>query len=193
MNKLYTFIISFLVCVTLVSVSGSVFAKEEKREIKVGILNVDSITRQALIAKDIARKIDTMRRKFMSEIKKEEILIRGFDEELQKKRVILSPPAFDQEVVKLRLKTSGLRKKVQNRNKELSQFRRVAEKKLERSIQEALVAVTKNHGYTLVFRYTPNFILVRPDYLDISELVLEQLNKNISEYIIPLPIDKTVK
>jgi Skp family chaperone for outer membrane proteins len=193
MNKIYTFVISFFVCVSIASVNGIVFSKEEVRQIKFGIVDADGITRQALLAKDIARKIDSMRRKFMSEIKKEEIVIRAFDDELKKKRIILSPAALDEEVVKLRLKTSRLRKKVQVRNKELLKFRSVAEQYLKSSIQKALREVIKIHDYNLVLRYTPQLILAYPKYLDISKLVLEQLNKNTSKYVVPVEIDKTVK
>lgn len=193
MITIFKLAVSFLVLSTILTNSGVVLAAEETRDIKMGILNVEGVTRQSLMAKDIARQIDAKRRKFMAEIKKEEGALRKADEELQKQRVILSPEAFGEEARKFRLKTTALRKKVQIRNQELSQLRARANKGLQKAIQTALTNVTKLHRYNLVLRYTPQFILVRPDYLDISKLVLDELNKNVSKYKIPKARSKTGK
>jgi outer membrane protein len=193
MNTLIRLTISLLVLATVLTNSNTTFAAEKTRDIKMGILDVERVTRQSLMAKDIARQIDAQRRKFMGEIKKEETSLRKSDDELQKQRVILSPEAFAEEARKFRLKTTALRKKVQNRNQELSQLRSIANRELQGAIQKALTQVTKRQRYNLVLRYTPQVILVRPDYLDISKSVLDQLNKNVSKYTIPTPAAKPGK
>jgi Skp family chaperone for outer membrane proteins len=151
------------------------------------------VVRQSLMAKDIARLIDTKRKKFMKEIKKEELALRKFDEELQRKRVVVSPETFAEDARIFRSKTSKLRTKVQIRNRELSQFRLIANKKLQGEINRALTQVTKRNKFNLVFRYSPQVVLVRPEYLDISKPVLAQLNKNISKYTIPAAAAKIGK
>jgi outer membrane protein len=193
MNTLIRLTTFFLVSVIVLSNFNSSSAAEKTRDIKMGILDVEWVTRQSLMAKDIARQIDAQRRKFMGEIKKEETSLRKSDDELQKQRVILSPEAFAEEARKFRLKTTALRKKVQNRNQELSQLRSIANRELQSAIQKALTQVTKRQRYNLVLRYTPQVILVRPDYLDISKSVLDQLNKNVSKYTIPAPAAKPGK
>jgi len=159
----------------------------------MGMLDVNWVTRQSLLAKDIARQISAKRTKFMTEIKKEENYLRKIDDELQKKRVILSPEAFAEETRNFRSKTTVLRKKVQIRNQELAQFRARADEILNKEIQKALLQVTKKDKLNLVFRYTPELILVRPDALDISGAVLNVLNKNISKFFLPIPANKTGK
>jgi outer membrane protein len=193
MNTLIRLTISLLVLATVLTNPNPSFAAEKTRDIKMGILDVERVTRQSLMAKDIARQIDAQRRKFMGEIKKEETSLRKSDDELQKQRVILSPEAFADEARKFRLKTTTLRKKVQNRNQELSRLRSIANRELQGAIQKALTQVTKRQRYNLVLRYTPQVILVRPDYLDISKSVLDQLNKNVSKYTIPTPAAKPGK
>ena len=175
-------VISLLFIIIIGHVSFSVLAQDNKRVLKIGIVDIEFVTRQSLMAKDIARQIDIKRGEFMSEIKEAETSLRGADEELQKKRVLLSPEAFNDEARKFRVKTTNLRKKVQDRNKELSQLRSVANRAMEKAIAKALSKITKVNGYNLVFRYSPQVILVRPNFLDISKPVLTQLNKDSPVY-----------
>ena len=169
------------------------FSQENTIALTMGMLDVNWVTRRSLLAKDIARQIDSKRRKFMKEIKKEENYLRKIDDELQKKRIILSPEAFAEETRSFRSKTSALRKKVQIRNQELAQFRGQADLVLNKEIQKALLHVSKKDKLNLVFRYTPELILVRPDALDISPAVLSALNKNISKFSAPVTANKTGK
>jgi len=60
-------------------------------------------------------------------------------------------------------------------------------------MQAALTDVIKKHGYNLVLRFTPELVLVRPMYMDISKLVLDQLNKNVSKYNVTAPSAKMGK
>jgi Skp family chaperone for outer membrane proteins len=193
MNTILKCLVFFITLGLLLPTINSSYAEEEMRNIKMGILDVELVIRQSLMAKDIALLIDTKRKKFMKEIKKEELALRKFDEELQRKRVVVSPETFAEDARIFRSKTSKLRTKVQIRNRELSQFRLIANKKLQGEINRALTQVTKRNKFNLVFRYSPQVVLVRPEYLDISKPVLAQLNKNISKYTIPAAAAKIGK
>ncbi|MBT3917130.1 MAG: OmpH family outer membrane protein [Rhodospirillaceae bacterium] len=192
MNVSFKFLISVLI-LSLTLISEGSAQTPKSREIKMGILDIQRVMQKSLMAKDIARQIDTKRRKFRDEIKKEEEALRKANDELQKQRVILSPEAFAEEARKFRVKTTTLQKKVQLRNQEFIQLRSGANRALQAAIQKALTQITKRHSYNLVLRYSPQAILVRPDYLDISDIVLEQLNKNIKKYQIPSAAPKTGK
>ena len=161
--------------------------------LKIGIVDVAVVTRGSLLAKNIARQIDAKRRKFMNEIKLEEKALRKLDEELQKKRVILSPEAVNEEQRKFRTKRAALNKMVQARNQDLLKFRRGTDIYWNTSMQKAVSAVVRKHGFNLVFRYSPELILVRPDNIEISNLVLDQLNKNITKYTVTSSPKKTEK
>jgi outer membrane protein len=193
MNTISKCLVFFITLGLLLPTTNSSYAEEEMRNIKMGILDVELVIRQSLMAKDIARLIDTKRKKFMKEIKKEELELRKLDEELQRKRVVVSPETFAEDAQIFRSKKSELRTKVQIRNRELSQFRLIANKKLQGEINRALTQVTKRNKFNLVFRYSPQIVLVRPEYLDISKPVLAQLNKNISKYTIPAAAAKIGK
>jgi Skp family chaperone for outer membrane proteins len=173
--------------------SVDVLAAEQTRNIKMGILNVESVKRNSLMAKDIARQIDAKRRKFRNEIKKEEKSLRTANDELQKQRVILSPEAYSEELRKFRAQNVALQKKVRQRNQELNHLRSVATRELNKAIESALKEISRRGRYNLVLRYSPQIILVRPDYLDISKFVLDELNKTVKKYTIPAVPNKAGK
>ena len=193
MKLILNFVVSVFIVGIAVLTPGDLSSAEKKITLKMGMVDVTRVTRGSLLAKDIARQIDSKRRKFMSEIKREEIALRKLDDELQKKRVLLSPDAFAEESGKFRSKRARLNKMVQARNQELLEFRRVTEIAWNKAMQKAMTGVVKKYGFNLVFRYSPELILVRPDSLDISNFVLDQLNKNISKYSMPKPAAKIGK
>ncbi len=192
MNVSYKILISFLV-LSFALIGESKAQTEQTREIKMGILDIQRVMQKSLMAKDMARQIDAKRRKFRDEIKKEEEALRKASDELQKQRVILSPEAYAEEDRKFQQNRLALQKKFQTRNQELNSFRAQGSRALQAAIQKALTQVTKRHNYNLVLRYSPQTILVRPDYLDISSIVLQQLNKNIKKFVIPPAAPKTGK
>ena len=192
MNVSFKFLISFLV-LSFALISDSSAQTQQTRVIKMGILDIKRVMKKSLMAKNIARQIDANRRKFRGEIKKEEEALRKANNKLKKQQVILSPETFAEEVRKFRIKTTSLQKKVQLRNQEFIQLRTNASGALQTAIQKALTQITKRYNYNLVLRYTPQLILVRPDYLDISDIVLEQLDKNIKKYQITTAPPKTGK
>jgi Skp family chaperone for outer membrane proteins len=193
MDLLFKFFVTIFFAVTTMFYAGSAYSADTENNIKMGMVDMTTITRSSLLAKDIARKIDGKRRKFMKEIKAEENSLRKFDDELQKKRVILSREAFAEEKRRFSVKRAALNKMVQVRNQGLLTFRRVSDKFWNQAMQKALSDVIAKHGYNLVLRFTPELVLVRPMYMDISKLVLDQLNKNISAYTPANPSAKTGK
>ena len=170
-----------------------VYSAEDKNTLKLGMVDVTQVTRGSLLAKDIARKIDAKRRLFMKEIKNEENALRKLDDQLQKKRVILSPESFADEKRNFTQKRSALNKMVQGRNQRLLEFRRSSDTYWNLAMQKAVKEVVKKYGYNLVFRYTPELVLVRPRSIDISNLVLDQLNKNVTKYTVAIPAAKAGK
>ena len=193
MNIFFKFIVSILFIVSALSGSNTVYSADKPGGLKMGVVDVTRVTRGSLLAKDIARQIDAKRRKFMNEIKTNEAALRTLDVELKKKRVILSPDSFAEEKRKFIVKRTALNRMVQARNQELLKFRRGADLYWNKAMQKALTDVVRKYRFNLVFRYTPELILVRPDRLDISNLVLDKLNKNISKYTITPPAAKSEK
>jgi len=164
------------------------WSQQESVSIKLGVVNLDEITRQSSMSKDIAKQIDARRKKFRDEIKKEEEELRKANDELQKQRVILAPEAFQKEARSFRQKTAALQRKVQQRNQEFIRLRAFATREFEKERAQALLEVTKKHQFTLVLRRRE--VLVSADFLDITKLVLDALNARKQAFALPEDLSK---
>ena len=159
--------------------------------LKLGVIDLNEITRKSLMSKDIARQIDLKRRTFRDEIKNEEEKLRLDNDELQKQRVLLSPEALQVKFRALQQRQTALQRKVQQRNQEFIRLRSFATREFEKERAKAVMDVTKKHKFTLVIRRRE--VVVRADFLDITGLVLETLNKRKSKFNIPDDLAKSGK
>ena len=176
------YIIAWICCATFLF--GSVAIGEtQSRTIKLGVVDLNEITRKSLMSKDIARQIDSKRRAFRDEIKNEEEKLRLDNDELQKQRVLLSPEALQEKFRALQHRQTALQRKVQQRNQEFIRLRSFATREFEKERVKAVMDVTKKHKFTLVIRRRE--VVVRADFLDITGLVLETLNKRKTKFNIP--------
>ncbi|HIP09107.1 MAG TPA: OmpH family outer membrane protein [Rhodospirillales bacterium] len=186
--KFYT--IAWICCITFLF--GSVAIGEtQSRTIKLGVVDLNEITRKSLMSKDIARQIDSKRRAFRDEIKNEEEKLRSDNDELQKQRVLLSPEALQEKYRALQQRQTALQRKVQQRNQEFIRLRSFATREFEKERVKAVMDVTKKHKFTLVIRRRE--VVVRADFLDITGLVLETLNKRKAKFKIPDDLAKSGK
>ena len=186
--KFYT--IAWICCTTFLF--GSVAIGEtQSRTIKLGVVDLNEITRKSLMSKDIARQIDSKRRGFRDEIKNEEEKLRSDNDELQKQRILLSPQALQEKFRALQQRQTALQRKVQQRNQEFIRLRSFATREFEKERVKAVMDVTKKHKFTLVIRRRE--VVVRADFLDITGLVLEALNKRKTKFNIPDDLAKSGK
>ena len=186
--KFYT--IAWICCSTFLF--GSVAIGEtQTRTIKLGVVDLNEITRKSLMSKDIARQIDSKRRAFRDEIKNEEEKLRSDNDQLQKHRVLLSPEALQNKYRALQQRQTALQRKVQQRNQEFIRLRSFATREFEKERAKAVMDVTKKHKFTLVIRRRE--VVVRADFLDITGLVLETLNKRKTKFNIPDDLAKSGK
>ena len=182
--------IAWICCITFLF--GSVAIGEtQSRTIKLGVVDLNEITRKSLMSKDIARQIDSKRRAFRDEIKNEEEKLRSDNDELQKQRVLLSPEALQEKFRALQQRQTALQRKVQQRNQEFIRLRSFATREFEKERVKAVMDVTKKHKFTLVIRRRE--VVVRADFLDITGLVLETLNKRKTKFNIPDDLAKSGK
>ena len=83
-----------------------------------------------------------------------------------------------------------LLRKVQQRNQQFIRLRAFATREYEKERGKAVLAGAKQHNFTLVIRRRE--VVVRADFLDITKLVLETLNKRKKKFKIPDDISKSV-
>lgn len=159
------------------------FSQDQTRLVRFGVVDVEELEREALMNKDIATQVNELRRKLSEEVKQEEAELRKASDELQRQKVLLAPEAFDQEVRKFRQKELEFQKKIQERNNNFNQVRIYARNTFAKELNRALTEITKENQFTLIMRRSQ--VLVSADFLDITKLVLDRINKNMPKYSIP--------
>ena len=173
----------------LILSSFNVVAQDNKRAVvKLGIVDLAEVTRKSFMSKDIARQIDKKRKMFRAEIKKEEGKIREISENLEKQRDVLSKDKFNEKMQSLRKRTIELQRKVQQRNQEFIKIRAFGTRVFEKERVKALMDVAKKHKFTLILRQRE--VLVRANFLNITELVIAALNKRKKSFRIPDDLSK---
>ena len=169
--------------------SFSVVAQDNKKAVvKLGIVDLAEVTRKSFMSKDIARQIDKKRKMFRAEIKKEEGKIREMSENLEKQRDVLSKDKFNEKMQSLRKRTIELQRKVQQRNQEFIKIRAFGTRVFEKERVKAIMDVATKHNFTLILRQRE--VLVRADFLNITELVIAALNKRKKSFRIPDNLSK---
>ncbi len=103
----------------------------------------------------------------------------------------MSPQALQDKFRALQRRQTALQRKVQQRNQEFIRLRSFATREFEKERAQAVMDVTKKHEFTLVIRRRE--VVVRADFLDITGLVLETLNKRKTKFNIPNDLTKSGK
>ena len=159
------------------------------QRIKLGVLDVRQVIRQSKMTQDIKRQRDQMRREFREEIKSDEEALRKANQELERQRVILAPEALEQERRNFRQRGVELQRKVQARNQLFSQTTRKTDEAFRAELQKAVKELSNTHRFTLILQRQN--VVLRADFLDVTSLVIEILNKNVTSYKVPTDIKAT--
>ncbi|NQU60357.1 MAG: OmpH family outer membrane protein [Rhodospirillales bacterium] len=143
----------------------------------IGILDVQSILKEAKAVKNIRDQVTKFGSKFEEEIEKERNEIRKANQELARQRTILAPEAFAEK-----------RRKFEQRVVEVQRLVQTRQRSLDKSRNEAMVSVNK--AYTAIVSKIANeknlAIIVRKSQtafsvksLDLTQEILARLDKQL--------------
>ena len=156
-----------------------------KSSIRVAILNLNAIRQESLVIKDIKAQLAQYRNGFEAEIKHEEKQLREANQEMAKKRTILTPEAFSQERKKFEQRVVAVQNLVQQRKQELRKVQKKAMIKVEIKINEIIAAMATKQNIDLVLKRSQTIMVDRS--LEITKEVLEQLDKAMPKLQITKP------
>ncbi len=188
MNRL---IITFLWAIAFSYSSATLAAetapggKGEDIKIKMAIIDVEAVLRNAAVNKSINKQIGKYRKSFQDEIQKEEEALRNADQELGRQRTILSPEAFAAERKKFEQRVVNYQRTTQMRKNELERIVRETKKKVVEALNKAIVELANKRGLNLVINKNATYIF--PIKLDITGAALKGLNKNLPTITIAKP------
>ncbi len=188
MNRL---IITFLWAIVFSYSSATLAAetapgsKREDIKIKMAIIDIETVLRNAAVNKSINKQIGKYRKSFQDEIQKEEEALRNADQELGRQRTILSPEAFAAERKKFEQRVVNYQRTTQMRKNELERIVRETKKKVVEALNKAIVELANKRGLNLVINKNATYIF--PIKLDITGAALKGLNKNLPTITIAKP------
>ncbi len=162
-------------------------AGADEPPLRVIVLNLDQIRREAAVVKNINEQIMEFRKGFQAGIQKEEDALRTANQELVKKRAILSPEAFAKQRRDFEQRVIGVQKLVQKRKRQLDQAQVDAMFKVEGQLNKIITDIAQQRRATIVLRRNQTILVARD--LDVTADVLARLNKELVSVPVKKPSD----
>lgn len=153
--------------------------------VKVAVINMELIVREAKARASIDSQLEESRQKMIGEARKEEEKLRQAEEELVSQRNILSPEAHRQKEEEYNKKVVEAQRLLQAHRVAIVEAERKAMRDFQAVLSEVVSSVTKEHGITLLFRLK-GVVLAHPQF-DITPIVLAGLNRDLPS--VPLTVN----
>jgi outer membrane protein len=157
------------------------------KSLSIIVMSIEDIRRNAVAVKNIREQIAGFRQEFQTDIQKEESALRSANQELAKKRAILSPEAFAKERRDFEQRVIGVQKLVQKRKRQLDQAQVEAMLVVEKNMNQIVADIAQARNASLVLRRTQTVLVARN--LDVTAEVLERLNKELVKVPVKKPSD----
>jgi outer membrane protein len=176
--------------------SGSAVAQQSKTAppasgteapLRVIVMSIENIRRNSVAVKNIREQIAGYRKEFQAGIQKEESALRSANQELAKKRTILSPEAFAKERRQFEQRVIGVQKLVQKRKRQLDQAQVESMVKVEERMNQIVANIAQSRNASLVLRRAQTVLVARG--LDVTAEVLARLNKELVDVPVKKPSD----
>lgn len=155
----------------------------------IAVLNLNAIRHDSKAVKDIRRQIEHYVAALQASNKKEDEALRKANEQLMRRRSILSPEAFAKERQKFQQHYFDLQRQNQEHRQQIAEVQAEAMKKVEDKLNQIVRDIAKKRGYALVLSGVQAVVLDRN--LDITKETLDQLDKSLPAVKVKNP--KTVQ
>lgn len=160
-------------------------APNAERPLRIIVLNLEEIRREAAVVKNVREQIAGYRKGFQADIQKEEDALRTANQELAKKRTILSPEAFAKERRQFEQRVVGVQKLVQKRKRQLDQAQIDAMLKVEAQLNKIVGDIAQKREASIVLRRNQTILVARD--IDVTAEVLTRLNKELAKVPVTKP------
>ena len=154
-------------------------------DVKIAVLNVERVRRNAQAVKTIHTQLGTYVDAYRTETQKEEQEIRTAQEELARKRLIVTPEVYAEERRKLEEQLVRAQGRVQERRQSLERVSAEAMQQVQDVLGRIVGDVASEQQLTLILR-KDQVVFMTPD-LEITDLVLQRLDKQLPSVSISDP------
>ena len=153
--------------------------------INIAVLDLETIRRKASVVKDIRAQITVFRKGFQADVEREEKALREANQELAKKRTILTPESFAEERRKFEQRVVEVQRIVQQRKQSLAKVRGDAMVQVEGKLNIIITDLAKKLGIVLVLNRSQTIMADRS--LEITQDVLAELDKVMPKLQVTAP------
>jgi Skp family chaperone for outer membrane proteins len=160
-------------------------AMAQQGSVKIAILDLEGIRRNAIAVKDIRAQLTEYRKGFQENIKKEEDALRSANKGLATKRTILGPEAFARERRLFEQKVIGVQKLVRKRKNDLDKALSKAMLVVEKKMNGIVADTASKRGASLVLQRQHTILSNRS--MDMTAEVLERLNAELKTVKVDKP------
>ncbi|NQU57652.1 MAG: OmpH family outer membrane protein [Rhodospirillales bacterium] len=161
------------------------FAQEASTGIKVAVIDINVILRDAAAFKSIRQQIGVYRNTFQGEIQKEEETLRNGNQELARQRTLLSAEAFAEKRREFEAKVVAVQRLVQQRKKNLDKSQSEAMRQIQDVLNVIVTAISEEQNISLILRKDQTVLATMP--LQITKQVLERLDVKMPTIVVSDP------
>lgn len=151
----------------------------------VAVLDLQSVIRESVAAKDVRRQLQLYRNKYQGEIAATESALRKEELELKGQQALLTPKVFDEKRQDFERRVIKVQRKVQDRSRALDRAFNIAMNQIQKAIVPIVKDLTMKRNFNVVVDRSR--VLFAKSSLDITEVVLETLNESLTSIVVPEP------
>lgn len=168
------------------TVAGTVaVAAEPLPPSTVATVNLSQIMQDAKATSQLRGKIDKSRKKWVGHFDKRRTWFQKQQEEIREKREVMGEEAYNREVEKWERRAADENKKLREKQTEIEGIVAAAAEKVDKVLAAVVLKVARDHGANLVL--DKSYIITAEPKLEITEMVMKELDKTLPEIDINLP------
>lgn len=169
------FIALFVAAFAVLALASNSFAANAN----IAVLDIEKIAKEAKAVHDIQNKVTKKQDEYQKEINKKQTSLESEQKKLESKKNILSKEAFEKEQKDFEKKIDELKTFVEKKQNSLKKASADGMTKVNDKMKDIIAEMAKEKDLQVILPTSQ--IVFSVDNLDISEEVLERLNKKITK------------
>ena len=191
------FFLLLLLFLSNVIIYQSAFAQEETKSSKIEKINFPAavIDMKVVLSKSLAfttlqKEIQKLEKNYKEEIQNEENLLRKEQEKLVAQKSVLSAEEFKEKEDTFKQKVNKIQGKVEKIRRDLESTMAKGMQVIQQEAVKHMKEIAKKEGYLLVF--DANTTVISADRINISNIVVDKLNKSLPKITVEKKKEKKV-
>ncbi len=188
---------SLILILSNITIFQSAFAQEETKSSKIENINFPAavIDMKVVLSKSSAfttlqKEIQKLEKNYKEEIKNEENLLRKEQEKLVAQKSVLSAEEFKEKEDTFKQRVNKIQGKVEKIRRELESAMAKGMQVIQQEAVKHMKEIAKKEGYLLVF--DANTTVISADRINISNIVVDKLNKSLPKITVEKKKEKKV-